>query len=654
MSLQYEKSPYLLQHLNDPVDWHGWRPETLEKAEREQKPIFLSIGYSSCHWCHVMQHEVFQNEELAKLLNQNFISIKVDREERPDIDKYFQNVYQLLNKSAGGWPTSVFLTHTKKPFYAGTYIPPKTSNGRIGFGELLQIILEKYQSEFDAILESGDSIESALSVRVDKKYMQKLDFSLESFVENYKNHISTLFEKQFGGFSKAPKFPHTSNLNTLLDLYTISKNKEFLHMSSYSLIQMAKGGFYDLVDGGFCRYSVDSRWNIPHFEKMLYDNSLLSETYLKAYFVTEKHFFKDIAFETLDFLIEKMQENNLFWSASDADTDHVEGKYFVYDFDEVYDEFENSDLDISTDEIDQLLENLDIRINGNFEGKSIVRNENLIEIKYWSKVREIFQQIRAKRTYPAIDKKIITSWNAMAIKSLFIASKIEIKYLEIAKKSLDTLLTLMLNEDKNILCHSTIGESKPEIEGFLEDYAYLSDATLEAYLRTQDKKYLESTQKILKIAFDKFFDKDKNIWYFSQSNDEFATEDDIFDNTYPSSSVLINSVIFKYSSIVPNEWLFEVENFINKFASEITKYPAYVSSLSDLYLQKLNSFKIIKTSSKNLEIINNQININLEPFLIIEINENSDEVQICDSASCKYVLKNQEEILKIREFLTAL
>jgi uncharacterized protein YyaL (SSP411 family) len=412
--LKNEHSPYLQQHSENPVDWYPWGEEAFEKARKENKAIFLSIGYSSCHWCHVMEDESFKDDETAKILNEHFVAVKVDREERPDIDKHFQEVYQLMNQRPGGWPTSIFLTQEQKPFYSATYIPDEPRYGMMSFSSLLEVIADKYTKEKDLLTEKADEILRFLNPKEDKIQATKLDLSI---INRVADQAKQLFDNKNGGFNKAPKFPQASMLDLLLDVYRITGDKETRNMSLHSLTSMAKGGLRDLVEGGFCRYSTDNEWLVPHFEKMTYDNALLSEVYLKAYHVSGDDFYKSVAFETIDFMMANMSENGLFYSASDADTEGEEGKYFVYTYEKALKSFEKAG--IPTKEHTALAEALHITPEGNFEGKNIIRIDDPAHnnIPYYEEAIEALKKRREKRIHPFIDKKVLVSWNAMMIKS---------------------------------------------------------------------------------------------------------------------------------------------------------------------------------------------------------------------------------------------
>ncbi|SFV51839.1 Thymidylate kinase [hydrothermal vent metagenome] len=620
-----EESPYLRQHAQNPVDWYPWCDEAFSRARDENKAIFLSIGYSSCHWCHVMERESFENDEIANILNQYFISIKVDREERPDIDRHYQGVYQLMNGRPGGWPTSIFLTHDLKPFYSATYIPPEPRYGMMAFGQLLETIHKKYRDDRDTLIEKGREILSHLDPKVEKIEATKLDLSI---VKRYEEQAKQLFDAADGGFNKAPKFPQASTLSLLLDTYRLSGDKESLEMVTTTLDSMSRGGLYDRVDGGFCRYSTDDRWLVPHFEKMTYDNALLSQLYLKAYYVTDDELYRDIAFETIDFMLSKMSEDRLFYSASDADTDGSEGDYFVYSYSEVLDAFRA--FGIPPQEIEELMNRLNITKDGNFEGRNIIRIDDpreIDDIAHYQEALDILRGLRRDRVYPSIDEKIQLSWNAMMIKSLFVASSADDRYLQIAIDSLDKLTDRLYIDEE--LYHTTIIGKAPKIKAFLEDYAYLCDTLIEAYEVTLNELYLIMAVKLANSAIEKYFAQ--GIWKFSRG--EFETKADIYDSSYPSAMATMLSSLLSISSLVDPVYKKFVYRTLEINSYGVMRQPISSPLMSQIVIRYLKDDIIIKADeSKLLPHTSDRYRLPY-PFSYIKIDKN-DGFMLCTSSSC--------------------
>jgi uncharacterized protein YyaL (SSP411 family) len=637
--LKNEHSPYLQQHADNPVDWYPWGEKAFQKAQKEHKPIFLSIGYSSCHWCHVMEHESFEDEKTAKILNEYFVSIKVDREERPDIDKHFQDVYQLMNGRPGGWPASIFLTEDLKPFYSATYIPDEPKYGMMSFTSLLEIVADKYKNEKTTLVDEADKILHHLNPKEDKIQATKLD---ESIVGRVIDQAKQLFDNQEGGFNKAPKFPQASILDLLLDIYKLTDDKETLNMVLLSLSSMARGGLRDLVDGGFCRYSTDNEWLVPHFEKMTYDNALLSEVYLKAYHATGNDFYKNIAFETLDFMVEKMSHKGLFYSASDADTEGEEGKYFVYSYDKALKSFEKAGIPSKAHET--LAQALHITKEGNFEGKNIIRVDDAssLETPYYAEAIEALKKPREKRTYPFIDKKVIVSWNAMMIKSLFKAGRTDEKYLKLAIKSLSRLLESMYINGQ--LFHSALIDKEPKIHAFLEDYAFLCEALIEAYESTLDEVYLVTATKLANNAIEKYFAGGK--WKFSRG--EFETNADIYDSSYPSSVSTMISALYSISSLVDIVYKKFVFKTLEIYSYDVMRQPISTPKMSKMVIRYLKDDIIIKAKEDKLKPYIPQLDTLPHPFSLLK-NDTNDGYMLCNSNSCFGHEKNFEGIVKILE-----
>ena len=630
--LNNEHSPYLQQHADNPVDWYPWGEKAFKKAQKENKPIFLSIGYSSCHWCHVMEHESFQDKKTAKLLNEHFISIKVDREERPDIDKHFQDVYQLMNGRPGGWSTSIFLTDDLKPFYSATYIPDEPKYGMMSFTSLLEVIADKYKNEKDVLISEADKILKHLNPKEDKIQATRLD---ESIIERLIEQSKQLFDNQDGGFNKAPKFPQASTLSLLIDLYQLTDDKEPLNMALLSLSSMAKGGF--------CRYSTDNEWIVPHFEKMTYDNALLSSVYLKAYHASHNDFYKDVAFETLDFMLEKMSKDKLFYSASDADTEGEEGKYFVYTYDKALKSFTKAGIPEEAHK--KLAKSLHITKEGNFEGKNIVRVDDpkSIDIPYYDEAIEALRKRRAeKRVYPFIDKKVIVSWNAMMITALFKASRVDSKYLKVAIKSLDQLLSTMYINSQ--LFHSTLIGKEPKIQAFLEDYAFLAEALIEAYESTLDEVYLIAATKLINTAIEKYYENGR--WKFSRG--EFETNADIYDSSYPSSVSTILNALYSISSLVDIVYKKFVFKTLEIYSYDVMRQPISTPKMSRMVIRYLKDDIIIKAKEKELKNHITEIDKLPYPFILIK-GDTNDDYMLCNSNSCFGDEKEFHGIRKIIE-----
>ncbi|MFZ2889205.1 thioredoxin domain-containing protein, partial [Sulfuricurvum sp.] len=498
--LAFEDSPYLQQHKDNPIDWFPWCDEAFLKAKSEHKSIFISIGYSSCHWCHVMEHEVFENPQIAEFVNQHFVCIKVDREERPDIDKHYQELHNLLNRRFGGWPLSIFATPQNKPFYAATYIPPYNQNQMMGFSELTAIIAEKVAQNDEKLFQNADEITA---------FMRPKNESVQATVLNEKIITQFILQAQHnydeinGGFSKSPKFPHVSTLKTLLTLDRLQSDEKIKTIITHTLDSMALGGLYDHIDGGFCRYSTDESWLVPHFEKMTYDNALLCELYAHTGMVYSDDRYLRVAKESADFMMRLMMEDNLFYSASDADSEGEEGKYFIYSYDEIITVLEK----LSIPNVHEAAHSIGATRGGNFEGHCIIRLSSHERPEWFDPFCRELSVLRQSRAYPFIDRKVITAWNAMMIQSLFVLGKSDCTYQAQAIRSLEKLSeTMFLN---GMLKHSTLIHKTPKIDAFLEDYAYLCSALIEGYQSTFDECYLIDAQRFANKALELFYEEGK-------------------------------------------------------------------------------------------------------------------------------------------------
>jgi uncharacterized protein YyaL (SSP411 family) len=553
-----ETSPYLLQHATNPVDWYPWNTDALEKARLEDKPIFLSIGYAACHWCHVMAHESFEDVDTAEFMNQHFVNIKVDREERPDLDGIYMRAVVAIT-GQGGWPMSVFLTPEGKPFYGGTYFPPnRRSHGKTSmpsFREILQTIARLWSDERSRLMESSDQITEHLQrQRVHSQDKPSLD-------NNHLNHVVKRLEEsydwEFGGWGQAPKFPQPMTLEFLIRR-GLRGDQTALELVSHSLKAMAKGGMYDVVGGGFSRYSVDNRWLTPHFEKMLYDNAQLASTYLHMYLVSKNNTFRQICEETLDFILRELTHpDGGFYSSLDADSEGIEGKYYLWTLEEIQNTLRD-DGDISF-----ITAAYGITSKGNFDGKNILQrvitDEQLEDIfatplqDIRSRLSSLHQRLlssRMQRVPPATDDKILVSWNALALKTFAEAGRYlkRLDYLLAAIRNASFLLENLFWEDRLLRSWRDSHEDKPgraRHNAYLEDYSGLILALLALYQSDPNLRWYNTALKLAEEMIEHFSDPeggffdtrdDHQIW-FSQA-DPLPHPKELQDNATPSGNAL--------------------------------------------------------------------------------------------------------------------
>ncbi len=510
-NLSSDLSPYLKQHKDNPVHWQTWSKETLNFAKQNSKPILLSIGYASCHWCHVMAHESFEDPETAKLMNQLFVNIKVDREERPDLDFIFQSSFQLFNQSAGGWPLTMFLDENAVPFMGGTYFPKVSKHGLPSFKEVLQKISDTYKDQRENIIKQKDLITKNLELKKNSVLNQDLEPILEA-------SLSSLDQSK-GGYKGAPKFPTFNLYETLIYFYNKSEDKKYLEPINLIMKQLCSKGIYDHVEGGIARYTVDEDWIVPHFEKMLYDNAqfiLLLSKYCK---ITPNQYFKGKLVQTIEFMKKNfLNKDGFLGSAFDADSDGEEGKYYVYTYNEVKG-------------IKDIKKYFDIKQEGNWEKKIILIEKEKPNEEIIKKLLDI----RSKRTKPFFDNKTQLDLNCLWISSLVAANEIvpEKKYLKLAEVFISKIEKKYIN---NNIHHSY---SKEIV--FIEDYAYLINALNDLSDKTLNYKYRDLARKFSNEAINKFFLKDKNIFQKNpkNNNDVFFTPIDIGDNTIPNGNAIM-------------------------------------------------------------------------------------------------------------------
>ena len=633
--LQYEDSPYLQQHKENPVNWYPWCDAAFEKAKNEHKAIFISIGYSSCHWCHVMEHEVFENEEIAAYLNAHFVSIKVDKEERPDIDKHYQEVHQLLNRRAGGWPTSIFATPENKAFYAATYIPPKPQPQMMGFMQLIEIIAPKIAENDLKLFQNADEIESFL--RPSDKPAEATRLQL-NFIVNFVKQAQHNYEKSYGGFSVSPKFPHASTLTALLHIAYINSDSEAKEIVRHTLEQMQLGGMYDLVEGGFCRYSTDEKWLVPHFEKMTYDNGLLIELYATASRQLNDERFMVTARESADFMLERMAQEHLFYSASDADTEGEEGKYFVYGYEEVTSLLQQNGY--SREAIETIAKGLSVTPQGNFEGHNIIRLTQDERPEWFEEVTALLRSLRSERVYPFIDKKVQVSWNAMMISALFTLGDSDDRYREAAVRHLDRLLETMMPEKK--LYHSALIHKQPKVEAFLEDYAYLGRALMKGYESTFNEQYLLLAQHLANTALTNYYEEGR--WYFSRG--EFVTEADISDSSYPGSVGVMVDLLLSLGALVDPKYRHFGFKTLEYNSQKLAKTPIYFPYLLDQMFRYLKEDRVVKAKADLLMANSDLLSKVAYPYTRRYASSESEGYLICGVDSC---FANCEEAAQIND-----
>jgi uncharacterized protein len=600
-----ESSPYLLQHAYNPVDWYPWSEKALEKARREDKPIFLSIGYAACHWCHVMEHESFENDEIAAILNEFFVSIKVDREQRPDLDQIYMSATMAINGS-GGWPMSVFLTPDLKPFFAGTYFPLEDVYGRPGFKRLITSIADEYKKNRQNIENYAQSLTDALktSTTTDEA-ISKID---RSIIDIAVKQLIQSYDPINGGFGGAPKFPHPTDLSFLMKIFLTNDDKNLLNAIEHSLQSMARGGIYDHIGGGFHRYSVDAQWLVPHFEKMLYDNAMLAVTYGDAHQLTHNEFYRTIVIDTLDFMIREMQDNEGgFYSSLDADSDGIEGKYYVW----IKSEIEK----LLGENSGHFCKYYNITDHGNFENQTNIPNINRDSDLYREKSglsddrfekiiaeqKEILFKERQNRVRPFTDDKILTSWNGLTLSALAKGYKItqDEQYRTAALQTAQFIKNKLILNDK--LLHS-YRDGKISEGQFLEDYAYFIQGLLDLYEIVYDYKWIRLAEKLSLDAIALFSDEKNNLYLSpSDQKDHFIRPKDVTDGALPApGSILIHSLI-KLADITGNNDLMKnAENFLNALSPMLNQIPhGLISAVSAYNYFLSDKIEIVLVGNQN-------------------------------------------------------
>jgi len=558
--LAQESSLYLRQHAHNPIDWYPWGPEALKRAKELNRPIFLSIGYSACHWCHVMAHESFENEEIAQFLNDHFVSIKLDREERPDLDAIYMAAVQALNEGQGGWPMSVFLTPNLEPFFAGTYYPPTNRYGRPGFKLVLEKIAEAWQTRHADVLRSGAAIADAIRSR-EETPARPGELGPE-LLEGAMQYLRRAFDPVNGGLGRAPKFPRPIDLRLLLRIHRRFGHTDALDMVKLTLDKMARGGMYDQLGGGFHRYSVDHRWLVPHFEKMLYDNALLPPAYLEAYQATGNPFYRRVIVETLDWVLQEMTSPpGGFYSTLDADSEGEEGKFYVWTEAEI-------ESVLGKELADVFNYVYDVSAEGNWEGhnilncpKTLEQNAAMLKIsvqdleeKLASAKRKLYD-VRSRRIWPGRDEKILTAWNAIMLSAFAQAGAVlnEARYLQAAERAAAFVLQNLRTPEGRLLRTCAV-DSPGKLNAYLEDYAYLVDALITLYEATFEPRWLTTAQELAAIMIEQFYDEAGAGFFFTSKDHEqlIARSKDVQDSSMPSGNAVAVIALLRLAALTGN------------------------------------------------------------------------------------------------------
>lgn len=646
-----ETSPYLLQHAYNPVNWFSWGAEALKKAKEEDKPILISIGYSACHWCHVMEKESFEDEATARLMNENFINIKIDREERPDLDHIYMDAVQAISGS-GGWPLNVFLTPDCKPFYGGTYFPLERAFNRSSWKEVLTGVLQLFKERRNEVEAQAEELTNHINTNSSLQTKRILpEINIESLFDKQQAH--TVFEnimKQadtvWGGFGKAPKFPQTFCIKYLFRYYNYTKNDLALKQACLSLDKMIYGGIYDQIGGGFARYSTDEEWLAPHFEKMLYDNALIISALCDAWQLTANKLYKDIVEQTIDFIErELMDANGGFYSALDADSENEEGKYYVWSYEEI--------KEILGDDATLFCEYYDVTERGNWEHKNILRI--LMPLKEFALLKKIHEAEltallkrsasklllqRSKRTRPLLDDKILLGWNALMNIALSEASATfnNPKYKKLAVDNFDFLWSKFRDEHKGVQLYHTFKNDIAKYPAFLDDYAYLIKACINLQEITSDQKYINYAISLTDYVIQNFGAEDNQHFFYTgkMQNDVIIRKKEIYDGATPSANCVM-AFNLHYLSIVfnNNEWKHKSLNFLYSIVEMIIKYPTSFGNWACFFIDICVGFNEIAITGKRYEKLRDEFLIKFIP----------NRVLVCDEAYAgedNFILRGKE------------
>ena len=665
-----ENSPYLLQHAYNPVDWNPWDKQYLEKAKKENKLVVISIGYSSCHWCHVMEKESFEDSLVASIMNEKYISIKVDREERPDVDQVYMNAVQLMTGS-GGWPLNVVTLPDGRPIWGGTYFPKDQ------WINALTQISDLYNKEPEKFINYADTLEKgikSLDIITTNDNQELASIDIDQHIGSLVNKI----DKKNGGFSGAPKFMMPNNIHFLLRSAYQNNDKETLELVNLTLEKMAYGGVYDQIGGGFSRYSTDDKWHIPHFEKMLYDNAQLISLYSDAYLVTNNELYKNVVYETIAFVLKELKNpNGGFYSSIDADSKSLDGKenegaYYIWKEDELK-KLLKDDFVVFSDyyNINEYgyWENDNYVLIKNKSDAAFAKAHNLSKEQVSQKIdtwKKILIKARNKRSMPNIDDKILTSWNGLMINAFIDAYRVfkDENFLDVASSSAEFIVKNMKKTDGGLYHSHKDGKSK--INGYLEDYAAAIQAFLNLYENTLDEKWLNISNDLMKYTYENFFNDETNMFYFtSKLDDKLISRTIAFrDNVIPSSNSIMANNLFKLSHYFDNKtYLNSSQQMVNNIKDQIELYPGGFSNWMNLILNiNKNFYEVAVVGSKAIEkikelnenylpnkIIIGSLENNSLPLLKNRYVEGETYIYVCVNKACKMPVKTVKEALKLIE-----
>jgi uncharacterized protein YyaL (SSP411 family) len=651
--LIHATSPYLLQHAYNPVDWYEWGEEALAKSKAEDKPIVLSIGYSSCHWCHVMAHQSFENEDIASIMNEHFVCIKLDREERPDIDHIYMEAVQAMGQN-GGWPLHVFLTPDQKPFFGGTYFPPKN------WAQLLLQISKAFKDKRTEIEKSANELGSHLNISDLHRFQQAVGTLQLPMVEKIFTELEKRFDFTWGGIDKAPKFIMPSTWLLLMRYIEMKKSARATDMLHLTLKRIVQGGIYDQLGGGFARYSVDGEWFAPHFEKMLYDNGQLLSLYAEAYQLTKDAEYKTVIYQTVAWLTrEMMHPSGAFYSALDADSEGEEGRFYTWTWDELQQAL--------GEDIDAAAEFYQIEEAGNWEhGKNILirSNTSSVNARMADRIHSIQQKLvayREQKPRPGLDDKVLLSWNAITICGLADCYRAfgDEQFLVLAKNALTFVEQQMMEGD---LLYRSFKNKRSNITGFLDDYAYLIQAYTQLYQVTFDERLLRQAEKLTRQAFTEFFDSEEGFFYYTAQSAEslIARKKEVFDNVIPSSNSVMARNLYQLGTMLVNdEWKEMARNMVNKLSYLIETEPVYMSHWAVLAFEMVNELAEVVVVGPNVMQLRHELHQHYVPFsvtvgarepsrlaLLAGRVSDTDTIYVCRNQTCQLPVHTIQEALQ--------